>query len=123
MVMKKIAFFLLALLLGGCAKTTAVKNLTLPPVSIIEGVVTQLQPSGFTLSDSSGAILVRADLPEDKKLNLAVNEQVTVYGNLRGGRERIFDGYVIKKQTGEQIMITRPQPHLGFVLQTSFPDK
>lgn len=120
---KMVLLPMLVLLLGGCAKTTAVKNLTLPPVSIIEGVVTQLQPSGFTLSDSSGAILVRAGLPEDKKLNLAVNEQVTVYGNLRGGRERIFDGYVIKKQTGEQIMITRPQPHLGFVLQTSFPDK
>jgi len=119
---KMVLLPMLVLLLGGCAKTTPIKSLTLPPVSTIEGIVTKLEPNGFLLADSSGSILVRAEPQDSKPLNLAVNEQLKVYGNLQGGKEKIFDGYVIKKQTGEQIMITRPQPHLGFVLQTSFSD-
>ena len=85
------------LLLNGCAGTTLIKNLALPPVSIIEGNITQLDKSGFTLIDNSGSIYVKAELPDNKKLNISVDDKIKVYGNLQGGRERIFDGYVIKK--------------------------
>lgn len=107
------------LITGGCAGATAVKNLTLPPVSTIEGAVTRLDENGFTLRDDTGSIFVRAKLP-DRKLNLSVDEKVKVFGNLQGGREKIFDGYVIKKQTGELIIISTPSPHFGFIIQTSF---
>jgi hypothetical protein len=108
------------LMISGCAGTTPVKDLALPPVSTIEGAVTQLDENGFTLTDNSGSIFVRAKLPDNKKLNLAVNQKVKVYGNLQGGQERVFDGYVIKKQTGEQIIVTNPSPHFGFIIQSSF---
>jgi len=108
------------LMIGGCAGATPVKDLALPPVSTIEGAVTQLDENGFTLTDNSGSIFVRAKLPDNKKLNLAVNEKVKVYGNLQGGQEKVFDGYVIKKQTGEQIIVTNPSPHFGFIIQSSF---
>jgi hypothetical protein len=108
------------LLLNGCAGTTLIKNLALPPVSIIEGNITQLDKGGFTLMDNSGSIYVKAKLPDNKKLNLSVDEKVKIYGNLQGGQERIFDGYIIKKSTGEQIVISNPTPHFGFVIQSSF---
>ena len=108
------------ILLNGCAKTTLIKNLALPPVSIIEGNITQLDDSGFDLMDDSGSIYVRAELPENIKLKLSVGEKVKVYGNLQGGKKKIFDGYVIKKSTGEQIIVSNPSPHFGFILQTSF---
>jgi hypothetical protein len=108
------------LLLNGCAGTTLIKNLALPPVSIIEGNIAQLDKRGFTLIDNSGSIYVKAELPDHKKLNLSVDEKVKIYGNLQGGQERIFDGYVIKKSTGEQIVINSPTPHFGFVIQSSF---
>jgi hypothetical protein len=111
---------LLIFLLNGCAGTVPIKNLGLPPVSTIEGNITQLDESGFTLTDSTGSIRVKAELSDNKKLNLSVGEKVKVYGNLRGGRERIFDGYVIKKATGEQIIVSNPTPHLGFIIQGSF---
>jgi len=108
------------LLLNGCAGTTPIKNLALPPVSIIEGQVTQLAESGFTLRDDSGSIHVRAELPDNRKLDLFAGETVRVYGNLQGGPKRIFDGYVVRKSTGEQIIVSNPTPHFGFILQTSF---
>jgi hypothetical protein len=108
------------LLLNGCAGTTPIKNLALPPVSIIEGQVTQLAESGFTLRDDSGSIHVRAELPDNRKLDLSAGEIVRVYGNLQGGPKRIFDGYVVRKSTGEQIIVSNPTPHFGFILQTSF---
>jgi len=108
------------ILLNGCAKTTLIKNLALPPVSIIEGNITQLDDSGFDLMDDSGSIYVRAELPENIKLKLSVGEKVKVYGNLQGGKKKIFDGYVIKKSTGEQIIVSNPNPHFGFIIQTSF---
>ena len=108
------------LLLNGCAGTTLIKNLALPPVSIIEGNITQLDKSGFTLIDNSGSIYVKAELPDNQKLNISVDDKIKVYGNLQGGRERIFDGYVIRKSTGEQIVINNPAPHFGFVIQSSF---
>lgn len=111
---------LLVLMISGCAGTTPVKNLALPPVSTIEGVVTQLDENGFTLLDESGSIFVRAKLPENKKLNLTLAEKLKVYGNLQGGQEKIFDGYVIKKPTGEQIIVSNPTPHFGFIIQSSF---
>jgi hypothetical protein len=111
---------LFVLLLNGCAGTTPIKNLALPPVSIIEGKITQLDESGFTLMDNSGSIYVRAELPDNRKLNISVDENVKVYGNLQGGQKKIFDGYVIKKSTGEQIIVSNPTPHFGFIIQSSF---
>jgi hypothetical protein len=108
------------ILLNGCAGTTPIKNLALPPVSIIDGKITQLDDSGFDLIDDSGSIYVRAELPENIKFKLSVGEKVKVYGNLQSGKKKIFDGYVIKKSTGEQIIVSNPSPHFGFILQTSF---
>jgi hypothetical protein len=108
------------ILLNGCAGTTPIKNLALPPVSIIEGNITQIDNSGFDLMDDSGSIHVRVELPENIKLKLSVGEKVKVYGNLQGGKKKLFDGYVIKKSTGEQIIVSNPTPHFGFILQTSF---
>jgi hypothetical protein len=108
------------LMTSGCAGTTPIKNLALPPVSAIEGTVTQLDENGFTLTDSSGSIFVRAKLPDNKKLNLFPDEKVKVYGNLLGGQEKIFDGYVIRRPTGEQLIVSTPSPHLGFIIQSSF---
>ncbi len=111
---------LVVLTISGCTGTTPIKNLALPPVSTIEGVVTQLDANGFTLLDDSGSIFVRAKLPDNKKLNLSLDEKVKVYGNLQGGQEKIFDGYVIRKATGEQIIASNPTPHFGFIIQSSF---
>jgi hypothetical protein len=108
------------ILLNGCAGTTPIKNLALPPVSSIEGNITQLDDSGFDLMDDTGSIYVRVELPENINLKLSVGEKVKVYGNLQGGKKKIFDGYVIKKTTGEQIIVSNPSPHFGFILQTSF---
>ena len=108
------------LMVSGCASTTPINNLALPPVSTIEGNITQLDESGFTLMDNSGSIHVRAKLPDNKKLDISVGEKVKVYGNLQGGQEKIFDGYVIKMSTGEQIIVSNPTPHFGFIIQSSF---
>lgn len=121
--MKAISMLVLAmvaLMVGGCTGTTPIKNLPLPPVTTIEGTVSQPGDSGFTLTDATGSIFVRAKLPDNKKLNLSPAEKVKVYGNLQGGQDRIFDGYVIRKQTGEQIIVSNPTPHFGFVIQSSF---
>jgi len=107
-------------LLNGCAGTTPIKQLALPPVCTIEGRVTQVDDGGFTLTDDSGAIYVRARLPGQSRLAVSLDERVKVYGNLLGGPEKMFDGYVIRKSTGEQIVVSRPTPHFGFVIQTSF---
>ena len=114
------AMVVVVILLNGCAKTTLIKNLALPPVSTIEGNIIQLDNNGFDLMDDSGSIYVRAELPENIKLKLSVGEKVKVYGNLQGGKKKIFDGYVIKKSTGEQIIVSNPNPHFGFIIQTSF---
>ena len=114
------AMAVFAILLNGCTKTTLIKNLALPPVSTIEGNIIQLDNNGFDLMDDSGSIYVRAELPEDIKLKLSVGEKVKVYGNLQGGKKKIFDGYVIKKSTGEQIIVSNPSPHFGFIIQSSF---
>jgi hypothetical protein len=108
------------LMMSGCASTTPINNLALPPVSTIDGNITQLDESGFTLSDNSGSIHVRAKLSDNKKLDISMGEKVTVYGNLQGGQEKIFDGYVIKKSSGEQIIVSNPTPHFGFIMQSSF---
>ena len=112
--------FVIALSVSGCAGTTSIKNLALPPVSTIEGTVTQLEENGFVLTDSSGSIPVKGRLPDNRKLNVSLSEKVKVYGNLQGGQEKVFDGYVIRKPTGEQIIITNPTPHFGFIIQSSF---
>lgn len=108
------------LTMSGCAGTTPIKNLALPPVTTIEGTVAHLEENDFTLTDNSGSIFVRAKLPDNKRLNLSVNEKIKVYGNLQGGQETLFDGYVIKKGTGEQIVISNPSPHFGFIIQSAF---
>jgi hypothetical protein len=116
----RLVFVVVASISSSCACTTPVKNLALPPVTTIEGTVGPLNDNGFTLTDSTGSIFVRAKLPDDGKLNLSPGEKVKVYGNLQGGQDKIFDGYVIRKPTGEQIIVTNPSPHFGFILQTSF---
>jgi hypothetical protein len=108
------------LVLAGCAGTTPIKDLALPPVSTIEGKITQLDERGFMLTDSSGSIYVRAKLPDSTKLKLALLDSVRVYGNLRGGQDKIFDGYVIQKSTGEQVIISAPTPHFGCIIQSAF---
>ena len=123
--MKTILMVLLTtlwLLLNGCAGPTPIQSLVLPPVSAIEGTITRIEEGGFTLRDSSGSIYVKAEMPDHKKLNLAGDEKIRVYGNLQGGRKRIFDGYVIRKSTGENIIINNPSPHFGFILQTGFKE-
>jgi hypothetical protein len=107
-------------LLNSCAGITPIKKLALPPVTTIEGKITKLDLHGFTLKDCSGSIYVRVQLPKNLKLKLSVGERVRVYGNLQGGKKKIFDGYVIKKSTGEQIIVSNPTPHFGFIIQTSF---
>jgi len=111
---------LVVVMASGCAGTTPIKNIALPPVTTIEGTITQLENNGFTLTDNSGSIYVRAELPDNRRLNLSTGEKVKVYGNLQGGQEKIFDGYVIKKTTGEQIFVNNPTPHFGFVIQSRF---
>lgn len=121
--MKTIGLPLLALvvlMMSGCASTTPINNLALPPVSTIEGNITQLDESGFILTDTSGSIHVRAKLPDHKKLDLSMGEKVKVHGNLQGGQGKVFDGYVIGKSTGEQIIVSNPTPHFGFIIQSSF---
>lgn len=107
---------------GGCAgiNTTPISELTLPPVTTIEGTIMHLDEGGFTVTDGSGSIAVRANLAGNKRLNLALNEQVKIYGNLQSGQDRVFDGYVIRKATGEQIIVSSPTPHLGCIIQSSF---
>lgn len=111
---------LVVVMVSGCGGTTPIKNIGLPPVTTIEGTVTQLNENGFVLTDNSDSIFVRAKLPDDKKLDVSLHERVKVYGNLQGGQERVFDGYVVKKPTGEQIIVTNPTPHFGFVIQSRF---
>ena len=121
--MRAVLFCVLAIvvtMVSGCGSTTPVKNLVLPPVTTIEGTITQVEDSGFTLTDNSGSILVRAKLPDNKKLNVSLDEKVKVFGNLRGDQERVFDGYVIRKATGEQIIVSNPSPHFGFIIQSAF---
>jgi hypothetical protein len=114
------ATVLFVIFFNGCAGITPIEKLALPPVSIIEGNITQLDDSGFDLMDDTGSIYVRVELPENIKFILSVGEMVKVYGNLQSGKKKIFDGYVIKKSTGEQIIVSNPSPHFGFILQTSF---
>lgn len=111
---------LFVLMNSSCAGPTPIKNVGLPPVTIIEGTITQINENGFILTDNSGSIFVRAKLPDNKKLDVSLNEKVKVYGNLQGGQEKIFDGYVIKKPTGERIIVTNPTPHFGFIIQSRF---
>ncbi len=109
-----------ALVLSACATTTPINNLVLPPVSTIEGAVTEIDENGFVLADDSGSIYVLARLPKKEKMNLSLREKIRVYGNLQGGEQRIFDGYVIRKATGEQIIINNPTPHMGIIIQGRF---
>ena len=108
------------LISNGCAGTTPIKNLALPPVTTIEGTITHLDENGFTLTDNSGSIFVRTKLPDNKRMDVSLNEKVRVYGNLQGGQEKVFDGYVVKKPAGEQIIVSNPTPHFGFIIQSSF---
>ena len=109
-----------AVLMSGCAGTTPIKDLVLPPVTTIEGTITQVGDKGFTLADRSGSIFVRAQLPDDRTLGVSPGDSVRVYGNLQGGPERVFDGYVIRKTTGEQIIVSNPAPHFGVIIQSAF---
>ena len=112
-----IVIALCAILLNGCVRTTPIKNLALPPVSVIKGNITKLDQNGFTLTDNSGSIFVKAKLPDNQQLNLSIDEKIKLYGNLQGGQEKIFDAYVIRRSRGEQIIISNPTPHFGFIIQ------
>ena len=111
---------LASLALGACADVTPIKSLILPPVSMIEGRIIKTDDAGFTLEDSSGSIYVKASAANGDRLKLSPNQKVKVYGNLEGGQKQIFDGYVIKPESGEQIIVNRPTPHLGFIMQSDF---
>lgn len=113
-------FAITVLAITGCAGKTPIAGLGLPPVTVIDGTVTQVNEDGFVLTDESGSIPVRAKLPDGKKVGLSVDEKVTVYGNLRGGAEKIFDGYVVGRAHGEQIIVSNPTPHLGCIVQSAF---
>jgi hypothetical protein len=83
-----ILFAVFVISMISCAGTTPIKNLILPPVSIIEGNITRLDDGGVDLMDDSGSIYVRAELPENIKLKISVGEKVKVYGNLQGGKKK-----------------------------------
>lgn len=120
--MKKNIISLLVLfitILSGC--TTPINNLLLPPVTTIEGHITKVNDGGFVIKDNSGEIYVAAKLP-GSKVNVSTGDVVKVYGNLRSGMDKIFDSYVIKKQSGEQIIIDNPPPLILFVIQSSFKE-
>jgi hypothetical protein len=117
----RFAFGMAALvLLAACASPTPVSRLALPPVTLIQGQLSALDAQGFVLTDASGAIAVAAVVPKDKQGLLRSGQTVKVYGNLRSGAARVFDGYVVQTLSGENIIITAPSPHLGFILQTRF---
>jgi hypothetical protein len=120
--MKKSLLLITLLLLNSCSRAVLIDEIALPPVSLLEGRVTRIDQGGFMLQDSSGSIFISAELPGQKPLNLSLNEQVKAYGTLRPGSARIFDSCVIKKQSGALIMISKPQPHFGFVIQTAFEE-
>ncbi len=114
-------FFAVAVLfVSGCAGTAKIKDLPLPPVTVIEGSVTQLDAHGFTLADDSGAIRVNAELPNQQPLKVSLHERLRVYGNLQGRQARVFEGYVLRKASGEQVVVTKPIPHFGCLIQTAF---
>jgi len=75
-------------MISGCAGTTPINNIPLPPVTIIEGTIAQIDGGGFTLKNNTDSIFVKAKLPDNKKLNLSLNEKVKVNGNLQGGQEK-----------------------------------
>ena len=116
----KIRLGMLVVLLSGCSCVTPINNVHLPPVTTIEGAVEQVHENGFSLKDQTGSIFVKAKLPGNKPLGIVAGDNLKVYGNLQGGEEKIFDGYVIKKPAGQQIIVTRPSPHFGFVIQSAF---
>jgi hypothetical protein len=108
------------LLLTGCTSTTPVKQLSLPPVTTIAGVVNLLDDDGFVLADDSGTIYVRAKPQNNEQPSITVGEKLKIYGNLRGGQADIFDAYVITRASGKQMMLALPSPHIGCVIQTRF---
>ena len=59
-------FVAVVMLVSGCAGTTSIKNLVLPPVTAIEGTITKINDRGFTLEDSTGEIMVSAKLEDNK---------------------------------------------------------
>ncbi|MEQ1637862.1 MAG: hypothetical protein ABL903_14350 [Methylococcales bacterium] len=117
---KQALLALFAYLLGGCSCVTPINEVPLPPLTTIEGSVTQVKADGFSLKDASGAIFIKAKLPDNKPLGIAAGDEVKVCGNLQGGVEKIFDGYVLQKATGQQIIVSRPTPHFGFIIQSAF---
>jgi len=109
-----------ALIFTGCTSTTPVKQLALPPVTTITGVVNQLDEDGFVLADESGTIYVYAKPQGNESTDIAIGENIKVYGNLRGGQTGLFDAYVIKRASGKQMILALPSPHIGCVIQTRF---
>ena len=59
-------FVLFITILSGCAGTTPMSKLSLPPVSTIKGSVTEVNEEGFVLKDNSGEIYVKAKFPRGR---------------------------------------------------------
>jgi len=123
MIFRCVLFFFIASVIG-CSSTTPIANITLPPVTKIEGKIVEVMPDGLKIEDESGTIFVALNMegqtvPYDQS-NWTDNESISIYGNLVSGESRIFDGYVVDKATGERIIFTHPTPHVGIVIQSSF---
>jgi hypothetical protein len=107
--------------LSACADVTPINTLALPPVSVIEARIISTNAPGFIIQDATGSIYVKATLPNGTAPAVFSGQQVKVYGNLEGGQQqRIFDAYVIQPKDGRQIIVTRPTPHIGFVVVSDF---
>lgn len=92
-------------LLSGCSDRVAINDLRLPPVRIVGGSVSAVDVNGFTLQDASGSIHVKAELPNNVKLNLSRGEKIEVVGNLEGGSPlKQFDAYIITRGNGEKLV-------------------
>lgn len=106
--------------LSACAHITPVNQLVLPPCSVIEGQISQITDDGFMLKDASGIIQVHTLPSQGLTHKLKPGERVRVYGNLSGSLKKTFDAYVIRKPNDERIMVNKPAPHIGLVIQTAF---
>ncbi len=101
------AIFMLAILYG-CGNIRPINELSLPPVSVIEGTVSDIRANGFTLTDYSGHIAVRLRTDQGMLPSIINGEYLTLYGNLLSGSNRLFDTYVLERENGQRIIFTSP---------------
>ena len=118
--MKSAILIAVTLLLAACTATRPIADLGLPPVSIIEGKVSDMTADGFLLTDASGTIDVRVVDDDGVLSNIVHGDSLKVYGNLMSGKTPQFDAYVLEKPDGVRYILTPPTPHVGIVIQSSF---